>query len=286
MEMKMLIDKLAAATGAAVVALFLASPASALTMAECSVKYNAAKDAGSLNGQTWNQFRKAECGSDANATDDTKAKKAKSSAADDSKPAKKAKKSTADAGDDSGAQGLTMAECSAKYQAAKSAGTLNGMKWNDFRKSECGAGAETTATSRKASAGTADDGVSNQGLTMAECSAKYQAAKTAGTLNGMKWNDFRKARCGANASDDDSVPAADEASYTGDPEKPSIKAPRGVKFPSAVAKKYTDETPGKARMHTCLDQYYANKDADTLNGLRWIQKGGGYYSLCNAKLRS
>jgi hypothetical protein len=347
MEMKMLIDKLAAATGAAVVALFLASPASALTMAECSVKYNAAKDAGSLNGQTWNQFRKAECGSDANATDDTKAKKAKSSAADDSKPAKKAKKSTADAGDDSGAQGLTMAECSAKYQAAKSAGTLNGMKWNDFRKSECGAGAETTATSRKASAGTADDGVSNQGLTMAECSAKYQAAKTAGTLNGMKWNDFRKtecgpsgsiaaapakktvkssssaaddsggkglsmaecsakyqaaksggtlngmkwndfrkARCGANASDDDSVPAVDEASYTGDPEKPSIKAPRGVKFPSAVAKKYTDETPGKARMHTCLDQYYANKDADTLNGLRWIQKGGGYYSLCNAKLRS
>src|SRR5664280_3673765 len=35
-----------------------------------------------------------------------------------------------------------------------------------------------------------------QALTTQECSAKYQAAKTAGTLNGQKWNDFRKAQCG------------------------------------------------------------------------------------------
>jgi hypothetical protein len=38
-------------------------------------------------------------------------------------------------------------------------------------------------------------------------------------------------------------------------------------------------------MHTCLDQYYANKDADALGGLKWIQKGGGFYSLCNARLK-
>jgi hypothetical protein len=31
-----------------------------------------------------------------------------------------------------------------------------------------------------------------EALTMKECSAKYQAAKTAGTLSGQKWNDFRK----------------------------------------------------------------------------------------------
>ena len=37
------------------------------------------------------------------------------------------------------AQALSTQECSAKYQAAKSAGTLNGQKWNDFRKAECGA---------------------------------------------------------------------------------------------------------------------------------------------------
>ena len=37
-------------------------------------------------------------------------------------------------------------------------------------------------------------------LTAQECSAKYQAAKTAGTLNGQKWNDFRKAECGPGAT--------------------------------------------------------------------------------------
>src|ERR1043165_10182645 len=37
-------------------------------------------------------------------------------------------------------------------------------------------------------------------LTAQECSAKYQAAKTAGTLGGQKWNDFRKAQCGADAT--------------------------------------------------------------------------------------
>src|SRR5438552_8149857 len=41
---------------------------------------------------------------------------------------------------------------------------------------------------------------SAQALTAQECSAKYQAAKTAGTLAGQKWNDFRKAQCGADAA--------------------------------------------------------------------------------------
>src|ERR1700688_1958832 len=39
-----------------------------------------------------------------------------------------------------------------------------------------------------------------QALTTQECSAKYQAAKSAGTLNGQKWNDFRKAQCAADAA--------------------------------------------------------------------------------------
>jgi hypothetical protein len=121
---------------------------------------------------------------------------------------------------------------------------------------------------------------------MADCSAKYQAAKSANTLGGKKWNDFRKAECGAGADDDDTVPAPSEASYKADPEAPTIVAPKGVKFPTAISKKYASETPGKARMHTCLEQYYALKDANALKGLKWIQKGGGFYSLCNAKLKS
>jgi hypothetical protein len=39
--------------------------AQALTMQECSAKYRAAKAASALNGKGWNEFRKAECGSDA-----------------------------------------------------------------------------------------------------------------------------------------------------------------------------------------------------------------------------
>ena len=39
-----------------------------------------------------------------------------------------------------------------------------------------------------------------QALTMQECSAKYKQAKDAGTLGGQKWNDFRKAQCGADAT--------------------------------------------------------------------------------------
>ena len=41
----MLIHRLATLTGLAVATLFMAAPANALTMAECSTKYNAAKDA-------------------------------------------------------------------------------------------------------------------------------------------------------------------------------------------------------------------------------------------------
>jgi hypothetical protein len=276
----MLIHRLATLTGLAVATLFLAAPANALTMAECSTKYNAAKDAGTLAGQTWNQFRKAQCGTDAAATTDTKPATTKAA---ETKPAKAAKAAAADAG---AAKGLTAKECSAKYQAAKAAGTLNGMKWNDFRKTECAAGASAAAdTTKPATTKAAAAPAEGKGLTMAECSTKYQAAKTANTLKGQKWNDFRKAECGAAASDDDSVPAPSEANYTKEPAKPTTAAPKGVTFPSAISPKYASETPGKGRMHTCLDQYYVLKDANALGGLKWIQKGGGFYSLCNAKLK-
>ncbi|GLS39652.1 hypothetical protein GCM10010869_52490 [Mesorhizobium tianshanense] len=219
----------------------------------------------------WNDFRKSECAAGASAAaEPVETPKAAAAAGDDAAP------------------GLTAKECSAKYQAAKAAGTLNGMKWNDFRKNECAAGATAAVDTKPAktteSAATTTE--TGKGLSMADCSAKYQAAKAGNTLNGMKWNDFRKSACGAGASDDDTVPAPDEASYTSDPETPTVTAPRGVKFPTAISKKFAGETPAKGRMHTCLETYYANKDANTLGGLKWIQKGGGFYSLCNARLKS
>src|SRR5215471_10489946 len=43
------------------------------------------------------------------------------------------------------AQALTSQECSAKYQAAKKDGSLGTTKWNDFRKTQCGADATPAA---------------------------------------------------------------------------------------------------------------------------------------------
>jgi hypothetical protein len=130
-------------------------------------------------------------------------------------------------------------------------------------------------------------------MTMKECSAKYQSAQQAGTLNGMKWNDFRKTECGSTGSQAGAAPsAATPSSATtsanknaaANKNKPPLPVGNAV-FPTAVAQKYSSETPGKARMHTCLDQYHANKSNNTNGGLRWIQKGGGYYSECSKRLK-
>ena len=107
-------------------------------------------------------------------------------------------------------------------------------------------------------------------LSNTECSAKYQAAKKDGTLGSMKWNDFRKAQCGADAT-----PAA----------APAPMPMGNAVFPNAVDSKYASETPGKARMHTCVDQYHANAASGGNGGLKWIQKGGGYWSECNKHLK-
>jgi hypothetical protein len=131
-------------------------------------------------------------------------------------------------------------------------------------------------------------------LTLQECSAKYKAAQAAGTAKGIKWNDFRKAECGADAT---ATPAAATKSETAAPPAPSTKAatkpapapgPAAIGsavFPNAIAPKYSNESAGKARMQTCLDQYNANKANNGNGGLNWIQKGGGYYSECNKRLK-
>jgi hypothetical protein len=129
-----------------------------------------------------------------------------------------------------------------------------------------------------------------QALTAQECSAKYQAAKTAGTLNGQKWNDFRKAECGANATPAAAATAAPTAAAPAPAAKEAKEAapasPAGpAVFPTAVDPKYSKETEGKARMHTCVDQYKANKATNANGGLKWIQKGGGYYSECTKRLK-
>ena len=132
-----------------------------------------------------------------------------------------------------------------------------------------------------------------QALTMQECSIKYKAAQAAGTLKGTKWNDFRKAECGPDASSatpttapTNTAPAAAPSSRTtAAPPKTAPAAAGDAVFPTAVSPKYSSESAGKARMHTCLDQYNANKANNANGGLVWIKKGGGYYSECNRHLK-
>jgi hypothetical protein len=123
-----------------------------------------------------------------------------------------------------------------------------------------------------------------QALSMKECSAKYQAAKEGGTLKGQTWNEFRKAECGGEAAEGPAQ-ATPPAPTAAAPSAPPPVASGPVRFPSAVNPKYSSMSAGKARMETCLDQYKANKETNGNGGLKWIQKGGGYYSECNKRLK-
>lgn len=133
-------------------------------------------------------------------------------------------------------------------------------------------------------------------LTMKECGVKYQDAKKANTLKGQNWNAFRKAQCGDDdASENDAAaavadpapaPAATPAATAAGAKPAAPTRAKAAVFPKAVSTKYSEESPGKARLKTCADQYNANKTANANGSLKWIEKGGGYWSQCNTRLKS
>ena len=143
---------------------------------------------------------------------------------------------------------------------------------------------------------------------MQVCSTKYQAAKTANTLNGATWQAFRaqcRADAAAPAATPVAAPAAPAAPVVVAPKPPVVAAPIAPKppvvaapvapvaapvagsavFPAAIAPAYASLSAGVGRRKTCDDQYNANKATNGNGGLKWIQKGGGYYSECNKKLK-
>ncbi len=133
---------------------------------------------------------------------------------------------------------------------------------------------------------------------MKQCADKWQAAKTAGTTGGLTYLQFSaKCRADMKAAPAAAAPAAPAAAAPAAPAAPVAAAPAkpakhampadtgSAVFPNAVAPAFSKETPGKAIMHTCLEQYKANKASGGNGGLKWIQKGGGYYSECNKKLK-
>jgi hypothetical protein len=136
--------------------------------------------------------------------------------------------------------------------------------------------------------------VSAHALTMKECGEKYHSAQKAGTLAGLGWNAFRAQNC-ASGSSEPSASAAPSAPPAGTPsaEVAAAATPAAVStatgsdpvFPAAISPSFSQDSPSKARRLTCLEQYRANKKNGGNGGLKWIQKGGGYYSLCSKHLR-
>ena len=125
------------------------------------------------------------------------------------------------------------------------------------------------------------------------CSVKYQAAKAANSLNGATWQAFL-AQCRADAAAPAATPVAAPAPVAPPvvaPKPPVVAAPvappvaGAAVFPTVIAPAYASLSAGVARRKTCDDQYKANKATNGNGGLQWIQKGGGYYSECNKKLK-
>ena len=133
-----------------------------------------------------------------------------------------------------------------------------------------------------------------------QCSAKYKTAKAANTLGGQSWSQFYK-QCKAELKGTP-APATAAPSPAATPKSAAMPAPTaaGAKpmpttpapavtgplvFPRAISPQYATLSAGKARFKTCDDQYKTNKATNSNGGLKWIQKGGGYYSECNKHLK-
>jgi hypothetical protein len=192
----------------------------------------------------------------------------------------------------------TTKECSAQYQAAKKAGTLNGQKWPQFL-SDCSAKMKADDTSAKDTSSKpkkttkADDAKepktqaakpakeaksSGHGTTQQMCSEQYQAAKSAGTLGGKKWPQFYS-DCAADIKNDTSDTAET-------PDEPKVQKTATTRYTvPTVDKNGKALSPGqiafRQRIHECSVDWQRDKAANRLKGQKWPQ----YWSACNTRLK-
>jgi hypothetical protein len=125
-------------------------------------------------------------------------------------------------------------------------------------------------------------GTSAQALTMAECSAKYKDAKASNTLNGMKWNDFRKAQCGSDAA----APAATTAAAPV-PAPASAPKPTVASAPAATPTESKPASGGRqamyARERACGAEWKAAKANGTRPaGMKWPQ----FWHECDVRMKA
>ena len=136
-------------------------------------------------------------------------------------------------------------------------------------------------------------------MTAKECHAAFKTAKQNGSLNGQSYKAFKAANCGATtkaaaaeaAPTAVAAPAAPAAAATSASTAAPVatKAPvassGNVVFPTAISPEFSKLSAGRARQKTCVAQYNANKANGGNGSLKWIQKGGGYWSQCNSRLK-
>lgn len=136
-------------------------------------------------------------------------------------------------------------------------------------------------------------------VTAKECHQQFTTAKKAGTVKGQTFKEYKEANCKVDTSvkeksHQQDVKKSDTSKENAPASKSATKqettasnvATGDAVFPNVVDSKYAKEKDGTARMHTCLDQYKANKANNKNGDLKWIQKGGGYYSECVKRLKS
>jgi len=188
--------------------------------------------------------------------------------------------------------------CSEKYQAAKAADTLNGEAWPQFY-SKCAAETKANppaaaATPPAAAANPPAAAATPPAAEVAPPPAPAPAAPVVAAPPPPAPAPVVEAPAPPPPAPAPVVEAPAGAPPPVNPlKKPATKpvapavaaAPGTAVFPTAIAPAYANEKPGKARMKTCDDQYKANKATNANGGLKWIQKGGGYWSECNKRLK-
>lgn len=205
------------------------------------------------------------------------------------------------------AQSTTKA-CATQYQAAKTAGTLNGKKWPQYL-SDCSAtmnngaaaapaaataamaaqpkmmGKQTTAMApattpaKSPTAQTVALAAAGHQTTQQICSTQYQAAKSANTLKGQKWPQFLTA-CADSIKNDKSDASAP-------PEPAQATAATSTQSSMTTNAGGKALTPGEVafrqRIHECSTQWQGQKSSGTLPaGTQWPQ----FWSSCNTRLKA
>ena len=123
---------------------------------------------------------------------------------------------------------------------------------------------------------------------MKTCGDKWRAAKETSATGGQTWTQFlAKCRIDTTAAAAAGVNTPGKAAASATPDKPASGAvpARPAVYPSAISPKFASEKPYRARQKTCSEQFQANKAIDGNGGQRWLEKGGGYWSQCNKRLK-